>query len=278
MTITLRGLLAADTGRLTEVARQWDRLAGELDAAVEDLGRDTRDLPNHWPAGPSSQAAQDRRDDLRVRLGNGHGHCVAIAAAIREFAGDVEDNRRLLHGLVAEARRGGLWIDLVSGLITAPIGVAVDGYAREIGEIVARVNDADRRTADFLETHAPRETPPEYDEADVLALAGAAPADRAAWWRVQHPLNQERAIQEHPEIVGAAAGLPIKDRDTANRMLLRRAREELVSSREGHGDRVNRAQLTVDRRLAAIDDLERRAGGRRLVSYRPGAEQEAELR
>jgi hypothetical protein len=113
--ITLRGLLAADTGRLIEVAREWERLAA------------------------------------------GHGHCVAIAAAIREFAGDVEDNRRQLHGLVAEARRGGLWIDLVSGLITAPIGVAVDAYAQQIAEIVARVNDADRRTADVLDRHKYRE-------------------------------------------------------------------------------------------------------------------------
>ena len=150
MTITLQGLLAADTGRLHEVAGEWDRLAGALDTAVEDLGRDTRELPHVWPTGP---AAQDRAVALRTRLGNGHGHCVAIATAVREFAGEVEDNRRLLHGLVAEARRGGLWIDLVSGLITAPIGVAVDAYAQQIAHIVARVNDADRRTVELLDRH-----------------------------------------------------------------------------------------------------------------------------
>ena len=75
MTITLQGLLAADAGRLFEVAGRWDRLALALDAAVEDVGWDTRDLPNHWPAGPSSRAARDKLADLRVQLGNGHGHC-----------------------------------------------------------------------------------------------------------------------------------------------------------------------------------------------------------
>ncbi|WP_127504248.1 hypothetical protein [Actinoplanes solisilvae] len=278
MTITLQGLLAADTARLIEISREWDRLAAALDTAVEELGRETRDLPHHWP---TSADAQDRGADLRAQLGTGYGHCAAIATAVREFAGEVEDNRRLLHGLVAEARGVGLWIDLVSGLITAPIGLAVDAYAQQIAEIVARVNEADRRTVEALELHKYREEqvpptePPEYRERGVLALAAATPAERASWWRAQHPLNQERAILEQPEIVGAAVGLPDKDRDMANRLLLRRAKEDL---RAHEGDGISQAQLAIIRRLAAIDDLEQRAGGRRLVSYRPGAEQDAELR
>ncbi|MBU2666404.1 hypothetical protein KOI35_23140 [Actinoplanes bogorensis] len=276
MAITLQGLLAADTGRLQDAARHWDRLAFALDTAVEDLGRHTRDLPHVWPAGPSSTAAQRRLVDLRMQLGNGYGHCVAIAAIIREFAGAVEHNRRLLHGLVAEAQRAGLRIDLWSGLITVPIQVAatqstVDSYAQQIGQILAQVVEADRRATEQLDEHNYREefipdaTRPEYDQTGLLALAGWEPRSQASWWRAQHPLMQDRAIVEHPEIVGAAVGLPAKDRDSANRLLLRRTRAELLA-RDARG---GQAQLAVDKRLAALDDLERRHRGRRLLEFTP---------
>jgi hypothetical protein len=274
--ITLQGLLAADTGRLEDTARHWDRLATALDTAVEDLGRETRDLPDHWPAGPSSTAARQRLVDLRIQLGNGYGHCVAVAAIVREFAAAVEDNRRLLHGLVAEARRAGLRIDLWSGLITVPIEVAatqstVDLYAQQIGQILARVVEADRRATaelaehNYREQYVPDATRPEYDQTGLLALAGWEPRSQAAWWRAQHPLMQDRAIVEHPEIVGAAVGLPAQDRDSANRLLLRRTREELLARNVPDGQ----AQLAVDRRLAALDDVERRHRGRRLLDFPP---------
>lgn len=292
MTITLRGLLDAGTGRLHQVARRWDQVALALDTAVEDLGRDTRDLPHHWPAGPSSQAAQDKLADIRVRIGTGHVHCVAIANLIREFAGSVEDNRRLLHGIVAEAEQRGLRIDLRSGTITAPIEMpagqaTVDSYVAQVGEILARVNEDDRRFTERIADHKyhelslPETTRPQYDEAGVLALAGVPAPGQARWWQAQHPLVQDRAIVEHPEIVGAAAGLPAKDRDSANRLLLRRDREALLASRAAHEERhdgaMSPAQLAIDRRLAALDDLERRARGQRLLTYTPGSERESQL-
>ncbi|GAB2617592.1 hypothetical protein Aab01nite_30990 [Paractinoplanes abujensis] len=291
MTITLPGLLDADTGRLLTIARRWDRLAHDLDTAVEELGRHTRDLPHHWPAGPSSQAAQDKRADIRVQVGTGHVHCVTIAEVIRDYAGSVEYHRRLLLGLVAEAEQRGLRIDLRDGTITAPLDRSADqaSYAAQISEILARVNEDDRATAERMPSYTYRDTVipdtdrPRYDEAAVLALAnaGADPGRVSSWWRAQHPLVQDRAIVEHPEIIGAATGLPAKDRDSANRLLLRRDREALLASREAHQNRhdgaLTRAQLDIDRRLAALDDLERRARGRRIVTYTPGAEAESEL-
>ncbi len=287
MTITLQGLHAADTGRLIEVARHWDGVARSLDAAVEDLGRETRDLPHHWPAGPSSQAARDKLADLRVQLGNGYQHCAEIARIIRDFAGEIESHRRMLHGLVAEARSAGLRIDLAAGTITAPLEVAatqstVDSYAQQIGEIVARAGEADRQAADRLDAHDYREQylpntdRPDYDEAAVLSLTGVqtTPETRAAWWQAQHPLVQDRAIVEHPEIIGAAVGLPAKDRDSANRLLMRREKEQLQAARAGHDQlhdgAMTQAQLDIDRRLAAITELEHRSQGQRILTYEPG--------
>ncbi|WP_250007180.1 hypothetical protein [Actinoplanes sp. M2I2] len=292
MTITLQGLLAADTGRLEDIAGRWDRLARTFDTAVEDLGRDTRELPNHWPAGPSSQAAQDKAADLRVQVGRGQVHCAAIAWTIREFVLAIEHHRRVLQEVVAEAEATGLRVDLAAGLITAPIGVAatqpaVDGYARQIGEIVAGINDADRKAAGILGDNTFREEvvpvteEPRYDDISILALANWTTPSQGDWWKGQHSLVQDRAIAEHPEIIGAARGLPPGDRDTANRLLLRRAKDEVLAARarqdEVHDGVMSRAQLDLDRRLSTITDLERRSEGKHLLSYEPGAEQEAEL-
>ncbi|MBL7254270.1 hypothetical protein [Paractinoplanes lichenicola] len=286
MTITLTGLLDADTGRLLSIARRWDQLALALDAAVEDLGPAARDLPHHWPAGPSSQAAQDKLADIRVQVGTGHTNCAIIADIIRDYAWAIEDHRRLLRGLVAEAEQRGLRVDLRSGTITAPLEAGagqatVDSYVAQIGEILARVNQDDQVIAERMTAYTYRDTVipdterPEYDETAVLALAGSTKASQSSWWQSQHPLVQDRAIVEHPEIVGAAVGLPAKDRDSANRLLLRRDREALLASREAHQNlhdgAMTQAQLNLDRRLAALDDLERRAQGRRILSYPPGA-------
>jgi hypothetical protein len=292
MTITLRGLLDADTGRLETVARHWDRLARTLDTAVEDLGRDTRELPNHWPAGPSSQAAQDRAAELRVQVGNGQTHCAAIAWIIRDFALDLGQGRRRLLELVEEARAAGLRVDLEAGLITAPIEVAagagaVDAYAQQIGEVVAAVNDADRKAAAALGEHTFREDvlpdaeQSRFDDVSILALANWIDTSQADYWKGLHSLHQERAIAEFPTIIGAARGIPPGDRDTANRILLRRAKDDLLATRarqEEHYDgAMNRAQLDLDRRLAAITDLERRSAGRHLLSYEPGSELQAQV-
>ncbi|MBM2621637.1 hypothetical protein JIG36_39650 [Actinoplanes sp. LDG1-06] len=292
MAITLRGLMDADIGQLEQTARHWERLAEALDAAVEDLGRDTRELPNHWPAGPSSQAAQAQVADLRVQLGNGNGQCVNVAWTIRKFALTLEDNRRFLHELVAEAESAGLRIDLEAGTITARLTVAaaqstIDSYAQQIGEVLTRVNEADQLATDRLGQHRYREQyvpdtgRPQFDEVGMLALANITPESQAGWWQAQHPLMQDKAIVEHPQIIGAAVGLPAKDRDSANRLLLQRDKEALLAAREGqeraHDGAMNQAQLNIDRRLAAIDDLERRARGQRLLSYTPGAEDQSEM-
>ncbi|MCO8273207.1 hypothetical protein M1L60_21685 [Actinoplanes sp. TRM 88003] len=292
MPITLQGLLDADTGQLDAVARHWDKLARTLDLAVEDLGRDTREMPNHWPAGPSSQAAQDKAAELRVRVGNGQTHCAAVGRIIRNFALDLEQGRYRLNELVAEARAAGLQVDLAAGRITAPIAVAatqgtVDGYAQQIGEVLTFVNNADREATEALAEHTYREDvlpdaeQSRFDDISIMALANWMPESQTDYWKGLHSLHQERAIAEFPTIIGNARGLPAQDRDAANRLRLNRVKDELLATRarqdEAHDGAMNQAQINLDARLATIADLERRSQGRHLISYEPGFEQEAEL-
>ena len=296
MSITLPGLLHADTATLRSVADRWERLVATIDTTVEDLGHTTQDLPHHWSSGPGSQAAQQKCADLRVEVGNALRYCDAIGHAVRAFADDLEHYRQMLHSVVSEARSRGFTIDLASGRIIGPIeplgraGPSLDGYVAQIGEILAKASAADDQAAKILNDNLAGELdlastrPPDYLAVDPYALTIAAPAGLAAWWHDQHPLTQEQYISTYPEVVGAAVGLPSRDRDAANRILLQRRLDELLAARQrldtaqrGAG---SRALAGVDTQLAAVESLRRRlddpAGPRSyLVDYQPGDEQHA---
>lgn len=296
MTITLQGLMHADIAALLSTADRWDRVAAALDAAVEDQGRATRDLPNHWSSGPGSQAAQEANADLRVRIGNAYGHCHQIALAVRGFAEDLEHLRRQLHGLVGDAERDGLRIDLASDRITGPIeaGTAlIDSYVQQISEIVAQANAVDQEAVGLVDPHVLRDSAaPDgelrpLNEISLASLSGSDDYYRALWWDAQHPLNQERAIAEHPEIVGASGGFPSDARDAANRLLLQRQHAALLTQRSqilsSLPDQAHRDQLRqVDTGIEAVDQLQQRLDDPArpktyLTGYRPGQETAAVL-
>jgi uncharacterized protein YukE len=282
MTISLPGLLDADTAALRAVAQRWERLVAEIDETVEDLARGTRDLPHHW-SGDAAEAAQRTNLRLQVQIGNAHRYCDAIAVAIRGFADELDECRRMLHGVVAEAAGRGVSIDLASGRVTSTLSgpAGVDAYQREIEEIVAQADDADRRATQVLERNGlgdwdlPDDRLPEVYPDVVLATANYSPEYRAQWWHAQHQLNRDRIIAEYPEVIGAGEGLPSAVRDQANRLLLRRHKDDLLARRDRLDTRQDgagsRAVLDVDARLAEIDGVEHRlaAPGARLLGLDP---------
>ena len=283
ISISLEGLLGANTAALRAAAAHWEKLATDVDGTVEDLVGGTRDLPHHW-VGDGASAAEERNRRLQLEVGNAQQYCVEIAAAVRGFADDVEHYRQMLYGVVAEARGRGMTIDLATGRITAPLtqpaGVrlaqaGVDSYLAQIEEILAKANDADRRARQVIEANqvGDQERP---DQAlpgvstDFLTLA-TEPGYKARAWHDMHQLNRDRLVEEHPELVGPALGLPSADRDRANRLLLARAKAGLLARRarldemlDGAG---SRAVVDVDRGLASIEEAERTDGY--LLGYPP---------
>jgi hypothetical protein len=300
MTITLDGLMHADTAALLSAADRWDQVTAALDTAVEDQGQATRDLPNHWSSGPGAQAAQEANADLRARIGNAYWHCHQIALAVRGFAEDVEHFRRKLLGVVGDAERDGLRIDLASGRITGPFEAGpalIDSYVQRISEILAQANAADQDGVGLVDEHVlwdSAEPSGELRPLNEISLASLSTSDdyyRALWWDAQHPVNQERAIAEHPEIVGAGVGFPSAARDAANRLLLQRRhaalltqRAQLLGSTAGQSpDQAHRDQLQqVDTQIGAVDQLQQRLDDPAhpktyLTGYQPGQETTAEL-
>lgn len=282
MTITLHGLLDADTAALRAVAQHWDKLVAEIDTTVEDLARGTRDLPYHW-TGEAAEAAQQHNLRLQVQIGNAHRYCDAIGYAVRDFADELDEYRRMLHAVVTEAGDRGVTIDLASGRVTGTLSgqASVDAYVRAIEEIVAKANDADHRATQVLEKNGlgdwdmPDDELPAVSPDVVLASANYSPESRAQWWHAQHQLNRDKIIEDYPELIGAGEGLPSAARDQANRLLLRRAKDDLVARRDrldtmqdGAG---SRAVMDVDARLAEMNGLERRLAepGARLLGLDP---------
>lgn len=285
MAVTLSGLLEADTPALRAVAARWSRLVEDVDAAVLDLGAATRDLPHHW-SGPDAQAAADRAGTLRTQIGNAHRKCATIALAMRTFADDLDQCRRMLHNVVDEARGRGITIDLRSGTVTAPLGGdgqqhSVDAYAAQISEIIQRADAADakaqkalqaNRVAEWADLPTKLHYREQMDELDQSLFPTLAGDQQAQVWQYAHPMEKERVITEQPEVYGAAPGVPPADRDRANRLLLAREKSALLDQ-QAHATKEQHLAV-VNGRLAAIDRLEQRLAGpdALLVDYRPGDE------
>ncbi|HEX5200227.1 WXG100 family type VII secretion target [Paractinoplanes rhizophilus] len=280
--ISLPGLLGADPGRLRAAAARWDRLVEDIDDTVEDLVQGTRELPDFW-VGDGAQAAQERNRRLQLQIGNAHRYCGKIAETLRRFAYDVEHYQQMLHSVVAEARADGMAVDLASGRITAPLTgtrASVDSYLAQIEEILAKTNDADRLARETLDRNRIREEERPAGELPEVTpdflLVDIGPALRAQAWHEIHPLNREQLIEQHPELVGPAVGLPSDARDRANRLLLARNRAALLARQqrleEQHDGAASRATMDTERGLADIAAIERRLAaepGSRLMSYPP---------
>lgn len=63
-------------------------------------------------------------------------------------------------------------------------------------------------------------TPPEGLGLGILRLLWGRPADLRRWWQSLSPPEQDQLVRALPRLVGAADGLPARDRDRANRCRL----------------------------------------------------------
>lgn len=293
MTITLAGLMAADTSAIRAFADHLERVAHRIDEAVGDLGAATRDLPNYWSAGPGSEAAAQRDAALRQQLSVAYDPVNYGARVIREFAGRLDQYRQMVHSVVAEAEGKGFRVDLTSGAVTgaAPAGAPMIGlqaaqatagyYAGLLGDILARAGEADTQAEGSLaqlrtggvELSSTPAQPQLPTNADASTFRLLDPPELAEFWQRLDPLTRERLVQTYPDAVGAAVGLPSRYRDAANRILLQRRHDQLVAEQQRLPDGPGLQRVQMD--LVATERLLKSDGY--LVDYRPGDEQHTRL-
>ncbi|MEV6848230.1 hypothetical protein [Actinoplanes sp. NPDC051411] len=295
MTMTLAGLMAADTPKIRAFADHYERLAHQIDEAVGDLGTATRDLPNYWSAGPGSAAASSAAADLRRRLSTAYDPVNWGAQVIRRFADDLDQYRQMVHGVVAEAEGKGFRIDLAAGAVTgtAPLAAgapmiglqaaqaSADYYAQLLADLLAKANQSDAGTRHQLSQVDPGgvelQTVPFAPQlptnATAESFAQGTPAELAKWWQVLDPLTREQLVEKYPGAVGAAEGLPSRYRDAANRILLQQRHAQLLAEQRKLPDGPGLQRVQID--LVATERL-RKADGY-LVDYQPGKEQHTRL-
>ncbi|MFB9338524.1 alpha/beta hydrolase [Actinoplanes octamycinicus] len=250
--MTLADLLVLDVAPWHTAADQWQRLARGVDDAAEQLIRGTRDLPHAWPEGAGSAAAAERAAALRAEVSNTCNPAKRIFDAMDQHAYGMSALRQQAEGIVAEARRAGYSVDPATGGITAPAAAYSAGHlehtARQTGlllndlrSVVERARALDDSTANAITINIP--TPrtgfgttqlQPVSRTDLEAQAQRTPAQVRAWWESLTPQQQEQAILDFPDLVGALDGIPITDRDLANRSVLLREdgvlKQELATS------------------------------------------------
>ncbi|MEU8238739.1 alpha/beta hydrolase [Actinoplanes missouriensis] len=244
--MTLQDLLTLDAGPWHAAADRWQQLARRIDDAAEQLIRGTRDLVHAWPDGDGSAAAAESAGTLRATVSNAYNPAKRVFEAMDQHAYGMDALRRQAEGIVASARQAGYTVDVASGTITAPVeAYSAGNLAHTAGETGALLNDLrsvlerawalDDSTANAIavNTPAPR-TGFGTSQLDAVtrtrmeAQAKRVPGEIRRWWETLTPQQQEQAILDFPDLVGSTDGIPVADRDVANRAVLARGAEEMT--------------------------------------------------
>jgi hypothetical protein len=233
MTISADALLHADVSALRAAADRWTRLGAALNAAYDGLIQAHVGLQDSWPSGPAAQAAHDRAQDLRHRLGDRFSEIDAIARARHAFADDIEFQRDSLLDLIHRAERTGIRVDLVyeevtSGAPAAQIEPVLDQCLVDIHSIAHQADVADGQAWKIIDEQASasQDDPPVFGPKgnDPSELVNLDSAERLHWWREHDPVERTAMIAAYPEVVAALDGLPRRDRDAADQTVLERRR------------------------------------------------------
>lgn len=287
----LADLVAADPGAWLRRAGTWDGLSRALSDRAAEL---ERSAPESWTGADADAAALARAEQVH-RLRADAGTATRAAQALGTHAGEVLDAQRRLV-VAALAVHPQFVVDLERGTLSAggyPSGVwRLPALVARFGADLVRLSTA---VADAVGAAA------RSDHAAAAALGALRPAPAAvsrpvapaaappvgagagavrSWWSGLPAADREELLHTRPGLVGGLDGVPVADRDRANRVLLDtelsrlRARAALLG-RAGDtagADRARRASAgleAVRRRLAAGDAyllrLERGGTGGRLV-------------
>ncbi|MEU9563392.1 alpha/beta hydrolase [Streptomyces sp. NPDC048161] len=135
-------------------------------------------------------------------------------------------------------------------------GSALTGLPGSGGRVESAVRDGERQ---YLNDRIPR---------------GSSPAGREAWWKGLTQEQRDRYLELSPDQIGSLDGIPVADRDTANRRNL----PDLISKLEGQNDKASKEKLAglreIDRQLKEgsqppmyLIGIGDEGNGRAIVSY-----------
>ncbi|WP_354641844.1 alpha/beta hydrolase [Kitasatospora camelliae] len=264
-------LLAARPAALAEAAEAYQRLVDAVEARHDDWARDT-------VARLDASGWQGRAADLAGAAVHRAGGRLQAAWMELVLVRDVLREAAEAFGLVQSRGRD------------HPVdGTDTDGTS--LARVLAEAEHADRATADRLARLAASARDPDalrvghaalgaYRLADPTDGLGSlldgtlpppdSPPERlAAWWAGLGPDARDALVLSRPELIGRLDGLPARDRDRANRILLDRllAHPDRLSPRVGEGLLAIRGRLAAEGPDVLLLALDSAGQGRAVLSF-----------
>lgn len=196
----------------------------------------------HLPAltrweGAAADAARVAVTAIRVDLDAHAEGARALAGAAGTAAEAITRVKAELRRLDDDARDAGLSIDHASGAVLPGPGTAGAGARLGAGDVRDRLREilAEADTIDAELTVAMASTGLVTSESSVLqSIQGSDPTAVRAWWESLTVAQRAELVMTVPELLGNLDGIPVADRDIANRTMLAAdlRRVELVADRD----------------------------------------------
>ncbi|GIE79166.1 hypothetical protein Aph02nite_51160 [Actinoplanes philippinensis] len=251
--VTYAKLRGTDPDRWLSTALAWRRWAALAGALCAEFGPLPARLRDSW-SGPAAEAALAGLGALRRRAAFFRVVCWRVDQALSEFAAALGRARALLDRACAAARRSGLVID-DSGTVHGHPGTpeAIRSVTGDLTTALALAAEADSAASTRLSALA--EIPPAPVPASFPPCT-AEPAEVRRWWEQWSPAERTWLLVTSPAAFAGADGIPIADRDVANRLLLDDARLELDRMRAAGVDRGRLRDLRagLDRLTARLEE------------------------
>lgn len=272
--VSYEALTTADPSAWDRQGAHWRTLSRDFEARARDVAARYQPLHTSW-VGRDADAAAAHVDVLRKELLGHADRLEAVAKTLTLHANNVRDAQWRLN-MVLMTKPPNLQVDSDGTVradpihqMTSPMPVSqtsIDGFAAELGRVLADATAADERSAADLAQIQP---PPDPSITAVKTAAAAAPPPGANpkqtsdWWRSLDPHTREAILFEHPETIGALDGIPVDVRDRANQSMLAEHKAELDAKITD----LNRS-LPPDQRAAATKPLQAQKDAIDLIDKR----------
>jgi pimeloyl-ACP methyl ester carboxylesterase len=274
--VSFSDLRDADPGAYDDIADKWARLASQLSTTAGDI-RTTSSALDGW-RGDAADAARAHFEDVRSGYQISAEYIEKIPPALRDLSDTVTRAQTTVYGVIEAVDASHvLFLDPETGSVRAGAGGPGDmrgdeekerdrQVADELSETVRRaledVADADRSASSALEQALPSAAGLELEavgEGNIVTpgqIPGedASPAEVKQWWDSLTPMEQESAIYTHGDVLGGMDGIPVGDRDRANRIGFAEEHAELDARRAELADLGDDRTADQDREYERIGE------------------------
>ena len=252
-TVTYAVLRGTDPDRWRATALAWRRWAALAGALCAEFGPLLAGLRDSW-SGSAAEAATARLTALRRRMAYFRVLCWRADQALSEFAAALARARVLLDRARAAAGHASLKID-DSGTVHGRAGEqeVIRSVSAALGSALTVAAEADTSAAARLGSLAGAPPTPAVTS---FPACTAGPAEVRRWWEQWTPAERDWLLATEPAALAGADGIPVADRDVANRLLLDDRRLELDRMRAAGGDpdRIRDLRDGLDRLSARLED------------------------